>query len=91
MPTAVKPMLCTLLKKPFNDPAYVYEVKWDGYRIIVFSILRYKAQRYKQKYLPVTLLISPIKRSSTSLFLAAMYVTDGTLNCESNKLRKIYI
>ena len=37
MPTAVKPMLCTLLKKPFNDPAYVYEVKWDGYRIIAYK------------------------------------------------------
>jgi bifunctional non-homologous end joining protein LigD len=37
MPASVKPMLCTLLKKPFNDPAYVYEVKWDGYRIIAYK------------------------------------------------------
>jgi bifunctional non-homologous end joining protein LigD len=33
-PTAVKPMLATLVKQPFTDPDYVYEVKWDGYRII---------------------------------------------------------
>lgn len=33
-PSEVKPMLCTLLKKPFTDPDYLFEVKWDGYRII---------------------------------------------------------
>jgi hypothetical protein len=33
-PTVVKPMLATLVKQPFTDPDYVYEVKWDGYRII---------------------------------------------------------
>lgn len=34
MPRDIKPMLCTLLKKPFNDRRYVYEIKWDGYRVI---------------------------------------------------------
>lgn len=33
-PTSVTPMLATLLKEPFEDPKYVYEIKWDGYRII---------------------------------------------------------
>ncbi len=27
-------MLPTLIKEPFNDPNYVHEVKWDGYRIL---------------------------------------------------------
>jgi bifunctional non-homologous end joining protein LigD len=35
-PTVVAPMLATLVKEPFNDKAYVYEVKWDGYRILAF-------------------------------------------------------
>jgi bifunctional non-homologous end joining protein LigD len=36
MPTSVKPMLCMLIKEPFNNPDYIYEVKWDGYRIISY-------------------------------------------------------
>src|SRR5690242_1649811 len=32
----VKPMLCTLIKEPFDDPDFLYEVKLDGYRIIAF-------------------------------------------------------
>jgi bifunctional non-homologous end joining protein LigD len=37
MPRKVKPMLCTLLAKPFNDDKYIYEIKWDGYRIIAYK------------------------------------------------------
>jgi bifunctional non-homologous end joining protein LigD len=36
-PKSIEPMLCTLIKEPFNDDTYVYEVKWDGYRIIAYS------------------------------------------------------
>jgi bifunctional non-homologous end joining protein LigD len=36
MPRAVKPMLSTLIKEPFNDAAYVHEIKWDGYRLIAY-------------------------------------------------------
>ncbi|WP_416448226.1 DNA ligase D [Leeuwenhoekiella sp. A2] len=30
----VKPMLATATKKIFNDPDWVYELKWDGYRVM---------------------------------------------------------
>jgi bifunctional non-homologous end joining protein LigD len=33
-PITISPMLATLVKEPVSDPDYVYEVKWDGYRII---------------------------------------------------------
>jgi bifunctional non-homologous end joining protein LigD len=33
-PAVIKPMLSTLVKQPFADDNYVFEVKWDGYRII---------------------------------------------------------
>ncbi|PWT99888.1 MAG: DNA ligase, partial [Bacteroidetes bacterium] len=36
MPKVVKPMLCTLTREPLNDDRYIYEMKWDGYRIISF-------------------------------------------------------
>jgi len=31
---AVKPMLASTTKKIFNDPNWIYELKWDGYRLI---------------------------------------------------------
>src|SRR5688500_15590282 len=37
MPTGIKPMLCSLLKQPFDDPEYIFEIKWDGYRIIAYK------------------------------------------------------
>jgi bifunctional non-homologous end joining protein LigD len=34
--TGIKPMLATLVDKPFDEPGWMYEVKWDGYRAIAF-------------------------------------------------------
>ena len=34
MPRNIKPMLTTLIEKPFDDPDWIFEVKWDGYRAI---------------------------------------------------------
>ena len=36
MPAAVSPMLCTLTREPVNDPDYLYEIKFDGYRIVSY-------------------------------------------------------
>ncbi|WP_370896460.1 DNA ligase D [Chryseobacterium gossypii] len=36
MPENIMPMLATLVNEPFNDPEWVYEVKWDGYRTIAY-------------------------------------------------------
>ncbi|WP_207534038.1 DNA ligase D [Desertivirga arenae] len=35
-PEAIMPMLATLTDKPFDDPDWFYEVKWDGYRALAF-------------------------------------------------------
>lgn len=35
-PTEVSPMLTTLVDKPFNEPGWSYEIKWDGYRTLAF-------------------------------------------------------
>lgn len=34
MPHDVRPMLATLAEEPFDDPEWLFEVKWDGYRAI---------------------------------------------------------
>jgi len=36
MPTSIRPMLATLVDKPFDDDRWVFEIKWDGYRAIAF-------------------------------------------------------
>ena len=34
MPRHVRPMLAIPIKEPFDDPGWIYEMKWDGYRAI---------------------------------------------------------
>ena len=34
MPKDVQPMKATLVDEPFDDPNWLYEVKWDGYRAV---------------------------------------------------------
>jgi bifunctional non-homologous end joining protein LigD len=34
MPHKVRPMLSTLVDKPFDRPGWFFEIKWDGYRAI---------------------------------------------------------
>lgn len=36
MPTAITPMLATPADKAFDDPEWLFEIKWDGYRAIAF-------------------------------------------------------
>ncbi|MFL5651553.1 MAG: DNA polymerase ligase N-terminal domain-containing protein, partial [Chloroflexota bacterium] len=33
MPDRIEPMLATLASKAFDDPDWLFEIKWDGYRI----------------------------------------------------------
>jgi bifunctional non-homologous end joining protein LigD len=59
LPHDVKPMLATLVEEPFNSPDWVYEIKWDGYRILAHIdkgkvTLRSRGdQDYTQRYKPV--------------------------------------
>lgn len=34
LPAGLKPMKATLVKEPFDEPGWLYEIKWDGYRAI---------------------------------------------------------
>jgi len=33
MPDFIDPMLATLVASPFDDPAWLFEIKWDGFRV----------------------------------------------------------
>jgi bifunctional non-homologous end joining protein LigD len=36
MPKDVRPMLATLADKPYSDPNWLFEIKWDGIRALAF-------------------------------------------------------
>lgn len=36
LPRDIKAMKATTVDKPFHDPEWVYEIKWDGYRALAF-------------------------------------------------------
>ena len=36
MPDAIHPMLATAVEKAFDDPNWLFEIKWDGYRAVAF-------------------------------------------------------
>jgi bifunctional non-homologous end joining protein LigD len=36
MPTIIHPMLAASAAKAFNDPDWLFEIKWDGYRAVAF-------------------------------------------------------
>jgi bifunctional non-homologous end joining protein LigD len=36
MPRHYTPMLATTVKRPFNNPDWQGEVKWDGYRMLAY-------------------------------------------------------
>jgi bifunctional non-homologous end joining protein LigD len=36
MPTAIQPMLASIAEEPFDNPNWLFEIKWDGYRVISF-------------------------------------------------------
>jgi bifunctional non-homologous end joining protein LigD len=67
MPLAVKPMLCTLIKEPFQDQRYLYEVKLDGYRIICYKnnkdvkVESRGGLDYTKKYPPIVKALSKLK------------------------------
>ena len=52
-------MLATLVDAPFDDPDWVYEVKWDGYRALAFvekgevQLLSRNNKSFDEKFYPV--------------------------------------
>ncbi len=67
IPTGIKPMLATLVNVPFDDPEWVYEVKWDGYRTLGFinkgevQLLSRNNKDFNEKYYPLKKLLESWK------------------------------
>ncbi|KAF0220188.1 MAG: DNA ligase [Geobacteraceae bacterium] len=60
MPHAVKPMLATLVREPFDHPDWIFEVKWDGYRAVAeirdgdIALYSRNLLALNQKFFPIT-------------------------------------
>ena len=60
IPESIKPMLATLVDKSFDDPDWLFEVKWDGYRTIAFiqngdvKLQSRNNKSFTEKYYPIT-------------------------------------
>src|ERR1700681_825147 len=59
MPKRLRPMLTTLVNKQFDDPDWIVEVKWDGYRAIAIMNAKSVAlqsrndKSFNEKFYPV--------------------------------------
>lgn len=52
VPRNIKPMKATLVDEPFDDPDWLYEVKWDGYRAIAIIDDQDNAELISRNNLP---------------------------------------
>jgi bifunctional non-homologous end joining protein LigD len=58
-PAKIKPMLATLVDKPFDANGWLYEIKWDGYRAIAFmnkgkfELKSRNEKSFNEKFYPV--------------------------------------
>src|SRR5665213_1956259 len=59
IPTGIKPMLATLVDDAFDDPNWLFEVKWDGYRALGFvnkggvNLLSRNNKSFNAKFYPI--------------------------------------
>jgi bifunctional non-homologous end joining protein LigD len=58
-PKTVSPMLATLVDQPFEEPGWMYEIKWDGYRAVALSnngdvkLVSRNNKPFNEKFYPV--------------------------------------
>ncbi|GEP98942.1 DNA ligase D [Chitinophaga cymbidii] len=58
-PVFIPPMLATLVDKPFDEPGWLYEIKWDGYRAVAVmngktaNLVSRNRKSFNDKFYPV--------------------------------------
>ncbi|MDD5674583.1 MAG: non-homologous end-joining DNA ligase [Chitinivibrionales bacterium] len=82
VPVTVSPMLATAIKKPFIDPDWIFEIKWDGYRAIAI-VGKKKVMLHSRNQKSFSLKFAPIVASLKKLAFEA--VLDGEVVAVNNK------
>ncbi|HET7148543.1 MAG TPA: DNA ligase D [Candidatus Nitrosopolaris sp.] len=80
-PTTVKPMLATLVDKPFDSKDWVFEIKWDGVRALVFlgktkQIFELKSRNDKSITHRYPELLSPLE---VAIYCRESVILDGEI------------
>ena len=58
-PKTFSPMLATLVDKPFDEPGWIYEIKWDGYRAVAMinkgnvNLVSRNNKPFNEKFYPI--------------------------------------
>jgi len=66
-PKTVRPMLATLVDQPFDEPGWIYEIKWDGYRAVALmnkgavDLISRNNKSFNEKFYPVHAALSAWK------------------------------
>lgn len=95
-PTKIKPMLSTLVDEPFNSKNWVFEVKWDGVRSILFynkakGILELQSRNGRSltysypELVDALTSISPISSSQLPINCKESVILDGEIVVLDNK------
>jgi len=75
LPRFIKPMLATLVKKPFDDPDWIFETKWDGYRSLAY--IDKDITLYSRNEIVFNSLFSPIAKDLENI--KAQCILDGEI------------
>ena len=76
MPRLIKPMLATLVDKPFSSKDWLYEIKWDGYRALAYADSK-KVELVSRNQKPFTNKYETVKEALQSVNIQA--VLDGEI------------
>lgn len=76
MPHNVTPMLATLIKEPFDDKNWLFEIKWDGFRAIA-ELNNGKVFLYSRNLLSLSERFPPVRDALEKLKMEA--VLDGEI------------
>jgi bifunctional non-homologous end joining protein LigD len=77
MPHSIKPMLATLVDKPFDSPDWVFEIKWDGYRAIA-EIENHEVKLYSRNGLSFNQTFAPVVEDLKKLKITSA-IFDGEI------------
>lgn len=76
MPTGVKPMLAELTDLAFDDPGWIFEIKWDGYRTIA-EVNYNTATIYSRNLISFDQTFKPVQQSLQKIGCQAIF--DGEI------------
>jgi bifunctional non-homologous end joining protein LigD len=71
----IKPMLAELVDKPFDDPEWVFEIKFDGYRALANIDSKRNVDLYSRNFISFNERFSPVAQELRNFFHEA--ILDG--------------